>query len=98
MALGLGEGDAAGDGLAVGLVAGATVLLGAVDAAGLAVVVGEFELSVESVAQAAAKTSENTVRTSRAVRLIMLIFGELISLWPRFSKIEKHADICPYAN
>jgi hypothetical protein len=98
----LGEADAAGEGLAdgAGLVAGVVpvVVLDDVEGEGLAVVVAEFVLSTESVAQPAAKTSMNMVRDRRAVRLIILMFDELISVLPHFSKMEKHADNCPTAN
>ena len=82
LVLALGEGDAAGEGLGLGVLAGAPSVapLGetAVDGEGLAVV-GEFELSTGSVAQPAANTSEAIVRSSSAVRLIMSMFGVLIS-------------------
>ena len=97
LALVLGDGDAAGDGLTagLGLFVGTlpVALLG--DVAGAAVV-GVFELSAGS--QPATKMSEHRVRARRAVRLIMFMLGEFISLWPRFSKIEKHADDCPRPN
>jgi len=95
----LGEADAAGEGLTegLGLLAGAVpVVLVDVEGEGLAVVV-ELELSTGSVAQPAKKTSENTVRSNRAVRLIVFKFDEVISVLPHFSKMEKHADNCPVA-
>ena len=81
--LALGEGDAAGVGLAagLGLFTGALdVALGAGDvaAAGLAVF-GEVELSPGSVAQAAANMIEHIVRSRSAVRLMMFMFGVFIS-------------------
>jgi len=101
--LALGEGDAASAGLAagLGLLAGALSVapLGEadVDGDGLAVF-GEFELSTGSVAQPAANTIENIVRSRSAVRLIMFMFGVLISFLPRSSKIEERDDNCPAAN
>jgi hypothetical protein len=81
--LALGECDAAGEGLAagLGLFAGAlTVALGEgdVDGEGLAVL-EESKLFTGSVAQPAANTIENIVRSRSAVRLIMFMFGVLIS-------------------
>jgi len=74
--LALGEADAAGEGLAVGLGLFAGALAAAVGEGdvygeGLAVF-GEVELLTGSVAQPAANTIENVVRSKRAVRLIML--------------------------
>lgn len=101
LAFALGEGEASGEGLAagLGLVAGAPSagLLGEADVVGEGLaVLGEFELLPGS--QPTAKTIENVVRSSRAVRLIMFMFGVIIRFLPRFSKIEKHADNCPRAN
>ncbi len=99
--LALGEDDAAGEGLAagLGLFAGAFAVApgeGDVDTVGLAAL-GVFESLAGSVAQPAANAMETIVRSS-AVRLIMLMFGVLISLSPRSSKIEKRDDDCPAAN
>ncbi|HEY8188173.1 MAG TPA: hypothetical protein VIF64_19045 [Pyrinomonadaceae bacterium] len=94
MAFVFGEADAAGDGLTEGL--GLLAVPVGVEGEGLAVVV-ELELSTGSVAQPAKKTSENTVRSNRAVRLIVFKFDEVISVLPHFSKMEKHADNCPVA-
>jgi hypothetical protein len=95
-----GEGDASGEGLAAGLGLVAEALsagpLGEAEVVGEGLAaLGEFELLPGS--QPAAKTIENVVRSSRAVRPIMFMFGVIISL-PHFSKIEKHADNCPSAN
>ncbi len=99
----LGEGDAAGEGLAdgLGLVPGALSVapLGDLDVAGEGLAVaGVFELLSGSVAQPAANIIEDIATRRRAVRLIMFMFGVLIGFWPRFSKIKKHADSCPEAN
>jgi hypothetical protein len=101
LAFALGEGEASGEGLAagLGLVAGAPSagLLGEADVVGEGLaVLGEVELLPGS--QPTAKTIENVVRSSRAVRLIMFMFGVINRFLPRFSKIEKHADNCPRAN
>jgi hypothetical protein len=95
-----GEGDAAGDAVAagLGLFAGAVsvALLGVVAVTGEGVaVVGVFELLAGS--QAVAKPSEMIVRSSRATRFTVFMLGVFIGIWPRFSKIEKHADDCPEA-
>ncbi len=96
----LGEGDAAGEGLrlGLGLFAGALpvapLVEGELDGDGLAVA-GEFELLTGS--QPAANTIERIVRRRRAARLIMFIFGVLISFLPHFSKIEKRDNNCPVA-
>ena len=79
----LGEDDAAGEGLAAGLglfVVVVTVALGEgdVDAVGLAAF-GVFASLTGSVAQPAANAMEAIVRSRIAVRLIMLMFGVLIS-------------------
>ncbi len=81
----LGEGDAAGEGLATGLaVFTGAVVVGAVgeadvDGAGLAVV-GVVELFSGSVAQPAAKAIESVATSSSAVRLIKFRFEDFISL------------------
>lgn len=80
-ALAFGEGDAAGDGLAgLEVVAGvfSIAAAGEADGEGLAAA-GEFELLAGSVAQPAANTIENIVRSRSAVRLMMLMFAVLIS-------------------
>ena len=81
--LALGEDDAAGEGLAagLGLFAGALAVApgeGDVDAVGLAAF-GVFELLTGSVAQPAANAIEAIARRRSVVRLIMLMFGVLIS-------------------
>ena len=83
--LALGEGDAAGEGLAegLGLLAGALPVAlgeGDVDGEGLAVI-GEVELLTGSVVQPAASTIENVVRSASAVRRTMSMFGVLISFY-----------------
>jgi hypothetical protein len=85
----LGEGDATGEGLAAGLGLFTGAPLAPDD--GLAVV-GVFELFSGSVVQPAENAIESVARSSSAVRLIKLTFGVVISLLPRFSKIEKRAD------
>ncbi len=65
------------------------------DGDGLAVF-GEVELLAGS--QPAAKTIESMVRSRSAVRLMTFIFGVRISFFPRFRKIEKRGDNCPFAN
>jgi hypothetical protein len=98
----LGEGDAAGEGLWAGLelLAGALPVApvgeGDTDGDGL-VVCGEFELSLGSVAQPAANTIENIVRSRSTVRLIKLMLGFFI-IFPHSNKIEKRDDNCPDAN
>jgi hypothetical protein len=96
--LALGEADAAGEGLAAGLGAftGVLTVAGDVDGEGLAVF-GVFESLTGSVAQPAANTIDNIVRSRSAVRLIMVVFGVLIFL-PRSSKIEKRDDDCSTAD
>jgi hypothetical protein len=82
--LALGEGDAAGEGLATGL--GATGALSVValgDATGLAVV-GEFELFAGS--QPTANIIESIVRSKRAVRLIVFMFGVFIGFLASFQQ------------
>jgi len=54
-------------------------------------------LSLGSVAQPAANTIENIVRSRSAVRLIKLMLGFFI-IFPHFNKIEKRDDNCPDAN
>lgn len=98
--LALGEGEAAGEGLAAGLAlfAGAVTVapLGEGDVDGDEFsVFGEVELLAGSVAQPAANTIANIVRSRSAVRLIMV--GVLISLLPRSNKIVKQDDNCPVA-
>ncbi len=76
--LALGVDDAAGEGLAtgLGLFAGAfTVALGEGDVDAF----GAFESLTGSVAQPAANAMEAIVKSRSAVRLIMLMFGALIS-------------------
>jgi hypothetical protein len=77
--LALGEADAAGEGLAagLGLFTGVLMVAGAVDGEGLAVV-GEVELFTGSVAQPAANTIDDSVRSSKAMKLILFVFGVLI--------------------
>ena len=81
--LALGEGEAAGEGLAAGpeLFVGAlsVALAGEGDVDGELAVVGEFELLTGSVAQPAANTIANVVRSRSAERLITLMFGVPIS-------------------
>ena len=84
--LALGEGDAAGDGLATGL--GATgalsvVALGDATGDGLAVA-GEFELFAGS--QPTANIIESIVRSKRAVRLIVFMFGVFIGFLASFQQ------------
>jgi ABC-type uncharacterized transport system permease subunit len=85
LALALGEGDAAGEGLATGLaVFTGAVVVGAVgeadvDGAGLAVV-GVFALFSGSVAQPAAKAIESVATINSAARLIKFRFEDFISL------------------
>ena len=78
----LALGDAAGEGLAAGLemVAGvfSIAAAGEADGEGLAAA-GEFELLAGSVAQPAANTIENIVRSRSAVQLMMLSFAVPIS-------------------
>jgi hypothetical protein len=94
----VGEGDAVAEGLATGLgVSGVPMGDGDVDDEGLAVF-GALELLTGSVAQPAANTSENVVRSTRAARLIMFVFGVLICFLPRFRKIEKRDDNCATAS
>jgi hypothetical protein len=88
LAFALGEGDASGEGLAagLGLVAGALSAgpLGEADVVGEGLVVlGEFELLPGS--QPAAKMIEN-VRSSRAKRPIMFMFGVIISFFASFQQ------------
>ena len=77
--LALGEDDAAGEGLAagLGLFTGALTGAGGMDGEGLAVV-GEVELFTGSVVQLAANTIDDSVRSSSAMRLILVAFGVLI--------------------
>lgn len=85
LVLALGEGDAAGEGLATGLAVftGAVVVGPAgdadVDGAGLAVV-GVFALFSGSVAQPAANAIERVATINSAVRLIKFRFEDFISL------------------
>ena len=89
MAFALGEGDASGEGLAagLGLVAGA-LSAGPLEEADVVgeglVVLGEFELLPGS--QPAAKMIENVVRSSRAKRPIMFMFGVIISFFASFQQ------------
>jgi hypothetical protein len=98
LAFALGEGDASGEGLAagLGLVAGALSAgpLGEADvlAEGLAVL-GEFELLPGS--QPAAKTIENVVRSSRAVRPMMFMFGVIISFGLVSARLKSMLIIAP---
>ena len=75
----MGEDDAAGEGLAagLGLFTGALTGAGGMDGEGLAVV-GEVELFTGSVVQLAANTIDDSVRSSSAMRLILVAFGVLI--------------------
>ena len=81
----MGEADAAGEGLAagLGLFTGPPTVAGGMDGEGLAVV-GEVELFTGSVAQPAANRIDDIVRNSRAMRLILVVFGVLI-----FSSFEQ---------
>ena len=70
----LGEGDAAGDGLAaeLGLVAGTLVAaVGEAEGEGLTVAFGVFESLVGSAAQPAANAIGTIVRSRSALRLMM---------------------------
>ena len=97
----MGEDDAAGEGLAAGL--GVAVVFtvapgeGDVDAVGLAAF-GVFESLTASVAQPAANAIAATVRSRSMVRLIMLMFGVLISFCLVPTRFEKQEDDCPAAN
>lgn len=103
---GLGEGEAAVDGLAagLGLVAGAVPVAlageGAVAGDDVAllgddvVVVGVFS---GSAAQPTANAIARTIGSRRLTRVIRFIFGLLIVL-PRSSRIEKQADSRPPAS
>jgi hypothetical protein len=93
----VGEGDAAGDGLAAvpGLVAaGAAVSPAGEDvvAGDDDVLAGEFVLVAGS--QAAANAMTRIVVSKSVARLVSFIFGLLIVL-PRWNKIEKRDDDCP---
>jgi len=83
--LALGVDDAAGEGLAagLGLFAGELTVAGGIDGEGLAVV-GEVELFTGSVAQPAANTIDDKVRSSSTMRLILVVFEVLI-----FSSFEQ---------
>lgn len=84
----LGEGDAAGEGLAagLGLFAGALSVapVGDADVDGEGLAVFEFELLAGS--QPVANTIESVVRSRRAARLIMFMFGEFISFFASFQQ------------
>ena len=73
----MGEDEAAGEGLAagLGLFVGELTVAGGMDGEGLAVVV---ELFTGSVAQPAANTIDDNVRSSSAMRLNLVVFGLLI--------------------
>ena len=77
----MGVADAAGEGLPAGL---GLLTGGGMDDEGLAVV-GEVELFTGSVAQPAANMiDDDNVRSSNAMRLILVVFGILI-----FSSFEQ---------
>ncbi len=75
----LGEGEAAGDGLTVGLgvVAGAVPVSPPGEGDDVTVL-GEFDSLVGSLAQPAASRAEDIVRTNNAMRLIDFKFGVVI--------------------
>jgi hypothetical protein len=86
-----GDGDATGEAVGLGLVAGViTVLFGEAVGEGDDVTVSEFELFAGS--QAAANNANRIVGSSSA-RLIDLYFGLLISVLPRSNKIKKREDV-----
>jgi hypothetical protein len=94
-----GEGDASGEGLAagLGLVAGALsagpLREAEVLGEGLGAL-GEFELLPGSQ-PAAAKTIENVVRSSRAVRPMMFMFGVIISFGLVSARLKSMLIIAP---
>ena len=86
-----GDGEATGEAVGLGLVAGVVkVLLGEAVGEGDDVTVSEFELFAGS--QAAANSINRIVGSSSA-RLIDLVFRLLIKFLPRSNKIEKQEDV-----
>jgi hypothetical protein len=86
-----GDGEATGEAVGLGLVAGVVkVLLGEAVGEGDDVTVSEVELFAGS--QAAAN-SVNRIVGSSSARLIDLVFRLLIRFLPRSNKIEKREDV-----